>query len=371
MNMMFVEDCCEILDSMRIPITAIDRKEGDYPYYGANGIQDYVADYIFDDELVLLAEDGGNFGSKERPIAYRVSGKCWVNNHAHVLKPKVGLDVDYLCYSLMFYKVDGMVNGATRQKLTQAAMRKMQIPLRCMEEQKHIVDELNRIIKIKEQRQQELQLLDDLIKARFVEMFEDKEKAWPVVTIADICKDSRTGPFGSALHHDEFVNEGIFVLGIDNAVENKFSYNRMRYITEDKYQQLKRYTVYPGDVIITIMGTVGRSAVIPKDMPKAINTKHLVCLTLNAGVVDSYFLCNAFQIHPDIKQQLRGQTKGAIMDGLNLTIIKGLKFRLPPLELQKQFLEFYNQVDKSKVAVQKALDETQTLFDSLMQEYFG
>ena len=179
------------------------------------------------------------------------------------------------------------------------------------------------------------------------------------------------GPFGSALHHDEFVNEGIFVLGIDNAVENRFSYNRMRYITEDKYQQLKRYTVYPGDVIITIMGTVGRSAVIPKDMPKAINTKHLACITPDAGVVDSYFLCNAFQIHPDIKQQLRGQTKGAIMDGLNLTIIKGLKFRLPPLELQKQFLEFYNQVDKSKVAVQKALEKTQLLFDSLMQQYFG
>ena len=104
MNMMLLEDCCEILDSMRIPIKASDRKEGPYPYYGANGIQDHVDDYIFDDELVLLAEDGGNFGSRERPIAYRVSGKCWVNNHAHVLKPKNdSLDVDYLCYSLMFY----------------------------------------------------------------------------------------------------------------------------------------------------------------------------------------------------------------------------------------------------------------------------
>ncbi|MGO4962552.1 restriction endonuclease subunit S [Anaerovoracaceae bacterium Sow4_D4] len=231
-----------------------------------------------------------------------------------------------------------------------------------------VLDKLQTIIDL---RNEELTSLDYLIKARFVEMFEDKEKAWPVVTIADICKDSRTGPFGSALHHDEFVNEGIFVLGIDNAVENKFSYNRMRYITEDKYQQLKRYTVYPGDVIITIMGTVGRSAVIPKDMPKAINTKHLACLTPDAGVVDSYFLCNAFQIHPDIKQQLRGQTKGAIMDGLNLTIIKGLKFRLPPLELQKQFSDFVNQIDKSKATVQKALDETQLLFDSLMQQYFG
>ena len=151
----------------------LKERKGEYPYYGANGIQDHVADYIFDDELVLLAEDGGNFGSKERPIAYRVSGKCWVNNHAHVLKPKDGLDVDYLCYSLMFYKVDGIVNGATRQKLTQAAMRKLQIPSRSMDEQKQIVDELNRIIKIKEQRQQELALLDDLIKARFVELFGD------------------------------------------------------------------------------------------------------------------------------------------------------------------------------------------------------
>ncbi len=62
-------DICEILDSMRVPITASDRKPGPYPYYGANGVQDYVADYIFDDELVLLAEDGGNFGSKDKPIA--------------------------------------------------------------------------------------------------------------------------------------------------------------------------------------------------------------------------------------------------------------------------------------------------------------
>ena len=91
-----LEEVCEILDSRRVPITAKNRKTGIYPYYGANGLQDYVAEYIFDDELVLLAEDGGNFGSKERPIAYRVSGKCWVNNHAHVLKAKPLVNADYV-----------------------------------------------------------------------------------------------------------------------------------------------------------------------------------------------------------------------------------------------------------------------------------
>ncbi len=131
-----VEECCEILDSMRIPITASDRKEGKYPYYGANGIQDYVNDYIFDDELVLLAEDGGNFGSKEKPIAYRVSGKCWVNNHAHILSPKI--DFEFLQYSLNQIDYSEYVNGSTRLKLTQTDMRSIKIMLPPLAEQERI-----------------------------------------------------------------------------------------------------------------------------------------------------------------------------------------------------------------------------------------
>ena len=168
-----LEDVCEILDSRRIPITASDRVAGPYPYYGANGVQDYVADYIFDEELILLAEDGGNFGSKDKPIAYRVSGKCWVNNHAHVLKAKAGYDVDYVCYSLMYYDVSGLVNGATRQKLTQADMRKMTIPQRTLAEQRQIASLLGRINALIARREQQLVKLDELVKARFVEMFGD------------------------------------------------------------------------------------------------------------------------------------------------------------------------------------------------------
>ena len=309
-------------------------------YYSGN----YPDEYILSEGDLLIGMDG------EFNIARWKCSGALLNQRVCKLTTKVGTNEEYLRFAMLksLKEIEQRTAFVTVKHLSAKELNKLELDVPELTKQDKIADTLSRLERVIEARKEELEELDELIKARFVEMFEDKEKVWPVVTIADICKDSRTGPFGSALHHDEFVNEGIFVLGIDNAVENKFSYNRMRYITEDKYQQLKRYTVYPGDVIITIMGTVGRSAVIPKDMPKAINTKHLACLTPDAGVVDSYFLCNAFQIHPDIKQQLRGQTKGAIMDGLNLTIIKGLKFRLPPLELQKQFLEFYNQVDKSK-----------------------
>ena len=113
-------EVAEFLDHLRRPITARDRKSGPYPYYGANGQQDSVADYIFDEPLILMAEDGGYFGDPERTIAYRVEGKCWVNNHAHVLRPKAGVDIGFLRRQLEKYDVTRFIKGATRQKLNKS-----------------------------------------------------------------------------------------------------------------------------------------------------------------------------------------------------------------------------------------------------------
>ena len=371
MDMMFVEDCCQILDSMRVPITASDREEGEYPYYGANGIQDYVADYIFDDELVLLAEDGGNFGSKERPIAYRVSGKCWVNNHAHVLKPKDGLDVDYLCYSLMFYKVEGMVNGATRQKLTQAAMRKMQIPSRSMDEQKYIVDELNCIIRIKEQRQQELQLLDDLIKARFVEMFGDPMQnsfGWETKPFLEMgyCKNGmnfHTGDSGIDMH---CLGVGDFKdYSVIDGTEHLPTISLNEAPPEESMLQ-------DGDIVFVRSNgnkaLVGRCLVVyPRNTPTTYSG-FCIRYRLTSKVVNTTYLLHVLKTD-SIRKKMAG--RGANIQNLNQQILAMLDIPLPPIGLQQQFAAFVEQVDKSKVAVQKALDEAQLLFDSLMQQYFG
>ena len=348
--MMYVEDCCEILDTMRVPITASDREEGEYPYYGANGIQDHVAGYIFDDELVLLAEDGGNFGSKERPIAYRVSGKCWVNNHAHVLKPKAGLNVDYLCYSLMFYKVDGMVNGATRQKLTQAAMRKMKIPYRSMDEQLYIVDELNRILKIKEQRQRELTKLDDLIKARFVEMFGipiANTNNWPMDKAENLCTLVTDGSHFSP----KACEEGYPMLSVKDMRQNGFDYSDCKLVDDETFEILKKQGCVPqaDDVLIAKDGSYfTRAFAITEYKDQAI----LSSIGMYRPDIDKIlprFLASYLMTNEVIEFVNRGYVTGT---ALRRVIIKGLKnipVYMPPMELQKEFVQFAEQVDKSKV----------------------
>ena len=368
---MKLEDCCEILDSQRVPITGSDRTSGDYPYYGANGIQDYVDDFIFDDELVLLAEDGGNFGSKTRPIAYRVSGKCWVNNHAHVLKPKAGLDVDYLCYSLMFYDVGGMVNGATRQKLTQAAMRQMIIPKRSLDEQIEIVNIIKKVQGVIASRKEELEQLDLLIRARFVEMFGsiyDNKFGYNVRTLQDVCEPIKDGTHQTPTYIDDSIN-GFKFLSSKDVTTGKIDWNHLKYIPEELHNKLyKRISPRKGDILLAKNGTTGVAAIVDKD--EAFDIYVSLALLRPLDIVASEYLCSAIN-STETKKQFDGSLKGIGVPNLHLGEIKKTQIIVPPIELQNQFANFVTQVDKSKVAVQKALDETQILFDSLMQKYFG
>lgn len=180
----------------------------------------------------------------------------------------------------------------------------------------------------------------------------------------------RTGPFGSQLLVEEFVTEGVAVLGIDNAVNNEFSWDVRRYITLDKYSELKRYTVNPGDVLITIMGTCGRCAVVPDDIPLAINTKHLCCITLNKEKCLPEFLHAYFLRHPAAKKYLMQKEKGAIMSGLNMGLIKDMPVVLPPLEVQQKLSEKLALIEKLKKLHRAHLEQLDSLFASLQHRAF-
>ena len=373
MKTVTIEECCEILDSMRIPITASVRKKGIYPYYGANGIQDYIDDYIFDDELVLLAEDGGNFGSKTKPIAYRVSGKCWVNNHAHVLKPKKGLNVDFLCYSLMFYNTEGLVNGATRQKLTQATMRKMMIPNLPMDRQLAIVAQLNKIVNIIEYREQEIEKLSNLIKSRFVEMFGDTKinnKRWKTTKLLNILEKGSSVSYGIVQTGDD-IEGGVPVFRpIDIAGGHIPKISELKRTDKEISDKYKRTLLKGYELLITVRGSVGETFQTNVEFAGCNVGRNIVPLRFDTDKVLYKYMENYFS-QSGTKDILASMTKGIALQGLNMSEFREIAIIIPPIELQKEFVRFAETIDKSKSVIQKSLDELEILKKSLMQKYFG
>ena len=352
MNMVTVEQCCEILDSMRIPVTASERECGEYPYYGANGIQGYVSNYIFDDELVLVAEDGGNFGSKEKPIAYRVSGKCWVNNHAHVLKPKEGLDVEYLCYSLMFYRVEGMINGATRKKLTQKALRQMKIPMLKLDEQIKIATQIKYIEMIKEKRLKQLQKLDELIQARFVEMFGDpisnslESNMLPMTDVCEIIDGDRGKNYPT---QEEFNEKGYCLfLNAKNVTNVGFNFDKCMFITKQKDEILRKGKLCRGDVVLTTRGTIGNMAYYTEKIPFEhirINSG-MVILRMKHEIINEVFFIEQFKMQiANIKSKI---ASGSAQPQLPISTMNRIHILIPDINSQNQFADFVNQVHKSK-----------------------
>ena len=345
-------DVCEILDSKRVPITAHERKNGSYPYYGANGIQDYVADYIFDDELVLLAEDGGNFGSKEKPIAYRVSGKCWVNNHAHVLKPKECLDVDYLCDSIKFYDVSTIVNGATRQKLTQSAMVEMKIFLPPLETQKQIAKQLNKCTTLLAKHKQMLETYDTLIKSRFIEMFgtENDFSKWNCCFVEDVA-DVTVGVVIKPTQY--YCEKGIPAFRSLNIGEMKVNDSDWVYFTEEGNEKNRKSILKENDVLVVRSGAPGKSCVITKKY-EGYNVVDAIIAHPNLEKVNPVFLC-MFTNMPHGMNQIKAKTGGAAQQHFNVGGYNSLKIILPPLSLQNNFATFVQQIDKSKFEIANSL----------------
>jgi len=228
------------------------------------------------------------------------------------------------------------------------------------------------------QRKQHLKQLDDLLKSVFLEMFGPSSAGyadWPLVEVKELAAKHkgamRTGPFGSNLLHSEFATDGdVAVLGIDNAVKNCFAWDEKRFITNEKYKELENYRIFPGDVIVTIMGTIGRSAVVPDDIPLATNTKHLAAVTLNRELANPLFLSYSIHSSPFILNQFKSKNRGAIMSGLNLGLIKETKLKRPPIELQNKFAEAHAHVDELKAMYQQSLTDLESLYGALSQRAF-
>ena len=251
------------------------------------------------------------------------------------------IDSSYLVHFLnsadALRQMSSKASGSTRQRISRSNLGTIQIPLPPLEEQLRIAAILDKASRIAELCGTALKLSHAADKSLFLHFFADlpEESDLLLEELADKRSNAiRTGPFGSQLLHSEFTDSGVAVLGIDNAVNNSFEWSKRRFISHEKYEQLKRYTVYPGDLLITIMGTCGRAAVVPDDIPQAINTKHLCAISVDGSVVLPEYLHSYILFHPSASRYLSQRTKGAIMEGLNMTIIKELPVAVPPVSDQ-------------------------------------
>lgn len=298
----------------------------------------------------------------------------------HVLRPDIKqLDGKYLFYLIWNQKfrfiAERSMSGSAGQKRVPASfLQNFEVPLPPLKEQKRIVTILDKADAIRQKRQQAIALADDFLRSVFLDMFVRAADNWTVKTIDYIADKEkgglRTGPFGSQLLHSEFVDSGIPVLGIDNAVKNVFKWGKARFITDEKYKSLSRYTVHPEDVLITIMGTCGRCAVVPDDIPTAINTKHLCCISLDYKKALPEFLHSYYLFHPMSRQYLAKVTKGAIMDGLNMGLIKAMPFPMVPIKLQEKYVEIKMNVLSSLDKQHLSESNQEDLFNSLSQQFF-
>ena len=275
--------------------------------------------------------------------------------------------------------LNSLGRGATFKEISKGIVSEILINVPDIDDQIAAVNNLEKLSSIMKLRKQELEELDCLIKARFVEMFGDpveNPKGYRVDTLqalidaGDITYHLDGNHGGDYPRSEEFVSEGVPYIGANCISNGEIDFSLAKYLTEERAGKLRKGIAQDEDVLFAHNATVGPTVVLHTAEPKVILSTSLTAYRCNKDSIMPEYLATymksdgfVMQYSYEMKQTTRNQVP--------ITAQKKYLFLIPPIEEQKSFSEFVTQVDKSKVAVQKALKETQLLFDSLMQEYFG
>lgn len=366
------DSTCFTEDSTYLPLVRIrDVKRGySETFYSGN----YPNDYIIDNGSLLVGMDG------EFNIARWKGGKALLNQRVCKITARKNVDEEYLRFALTkaLKEIENRTSFVTVKHLSAKELNRLEIDIPDYRVQISISGTLTKIENIIFTRQQQLQKLDELVKARFVEMFGDpvgNTKAYYVATLQElICKgyityhlDGNHG--GDYPKSDEFVEAGTPYISANCIVNGEVDFSKAKYLTLERANKLRKGIAQNGDVLFAHNATVGPTAVLHTTKEKVILGTSLTAYRCNKekilpSYLKTYMLSDGFirQYSNEMKQTTRNQVP--------ITAQKKYHFLIPPIGLQNQFATFVNQVDKSKVSVQKSLDEAQLLFDSLMQQYF-
>ena len=333
-----------------------------YPVYGANGIIGYWSDYNHSSETVTIA-CRGTCGTVNI-----VPAKSYINGNAMSLDNLSDtVNLRFLYYYLRGYDFKEIITGTTIPQITIEGLRKVLIPRLSLENQVELVHLFDIVQNVIDARQKEIQLLDDLIKARFVEMFGDQN--YMVRSLADVIVPGAGLSYGIIVPGDYYEN-GCPMVRPSDFKNNKLDLTNVYRVDPAIEKQYARTRLQGDEILVQVIGQPGQ--IIPAtEECKGMNvTRNLAVVRPNNRLVNRQYLIEYLRSET-AQRYLTGSSKQSTLKQLPLSLLKTLEVPIPPMELQAQFSFVVSQIDKTKSVIQKSLDETQLLFDGLMQKYFG
>lgn len=296
---------------------------------------------LFDDLPVIIFDD---FTTSVQFVDFPFKVK---SSAMKLLKNTEQADIKYCYYLLKF--LQHTPENHKRQWLSATSQNTVELPT--IEEQKNIVKKLDKILEVIDNQNKQLELLDEAIKARFVEMFGTiYDKKFDMKTLPDIVSSNKNsikrGPFGGALKKEDFLEDGYMVYEQRHAIHEDFEYAKY-YVSSEKYESMIGFKVVPGDLIISCSGTLGRIAEVPMGAKEGIINQALLKISLNKDIMNNQFFIYQFRCK-EIQDMLFGISRGSgIANMPSMNEVKAFKFICPPLELQNQFASFVKEIDKS------------------------
>ena len=343
--------------------------DGKYPIYGSGGIMGYANDYICKAETVVI----GRKGSINKPIF--VETPFWnVDTAFGLYANSEKLNSKYLYYFCEKFDFEKLNTTVTIPSLTKSNLLNVEIPLPNLEKQKQIVELLDKVTSLIFLRKQQLSKLDELVKARFVEMFGDvllNSMQWPEKTLenmADIVSEITKGRKTAEADLQE-----VPYMAVSNVKDGYIDWTTVKTILATR-QEIEQYRLMPDDILMTEGGDpdkVGRGAIIKVPLKNSIHQNHIFRVRLDEQEILPSFFAEYLR-HQKAKRYFLGcakQTTG--IASINMRQLRALPTLVPPLSLQKQFAAFVERVDRQKQTIQQSLEKLELMKKALMQEYFG
>lgn len=339
------------------------KKEGQYPFYTSGEEIKYLDTFQCNTRGLIIGK-GGNPNWRFANGMFSMSTDCCL-----LTAKQESVDIEYVYYYLCAFPtiMQRLYKGVGIKHISLADIKNIEIEYPPIEVQRTIVSVLSFLDAVIKKRQiNVVKNIPELLKSYYSQLFDNN--VWDKVRISDIATEIKSGPFGTQLHVSQFSDKGdIYVYGIDDLTKKAPKTRYLSIVELDKY---KRYLVHGDDVLISIMGTVGRTKVVPKDIGLAINTKHLVDITLNQDLCKPYFLAYTLENDRKVRRQIESSKHGAVMSAINMSDVKNLMITLPSIKVQMYFEEVYHQVKDIQKCMEEEIQLLKEIRKSLLAKYF-